>query len=527
MNAVLWGKSNPMKAYSLALTLLLPYTPRAQSPVTAIFTHAINAGTATSYTGTGATGNSASGFTGDTYTYHFGTNVATTANNHVVDSVTVGGANYKFMTTPLSVVFRRVNNANVTGLRKSMWFYSATAATINNGGTFPLYPDYDDSLERVFTERFFDVGIDNVFQNANTTNNNNIERMDVLFPGGVSATDVTKAGFVVFDRGAGGSHDPFWIAAVKTLDGSGNPSAYYNAVKGEYFEYGSNVGSSINYVIMRRNYVPTADGHLLMMDNTTAQNRDGVFFKFSDLGIPANTLIYGYSLMDTTVIASPATNIVNYANATNFPTTTDLPGGGLDPVAVTGLWVTSPTYIILPERIDAFTAQLVNNQVSLNWNLGVTNGVRELVVERSTDGINFTSLSSIEDPVQGTQSFTDIHPNAGTNYYRLALFDNDGVIVDNSTVSAIDLPATSVVKLYPNPTMNKQFTLSSTGLADGIYSLLLFDGSGRPVFTQTLNEAPGSGKTIKLPKVLASGLYYLQIKDSKNNQVLVKSLMVN
>ncbi|TDW99371.1 T9SS type A sorting domain-containing protein [Dinghuibacter silviterrae] len=516
-----------MKAYPLVLSLLLPYTLRAQSPVTAIFTHAINAGTATSYTGRGASGNSPSGFTGDFYTYHFGTNVATTNNNDVLDSFTVAGSHYKYLTAPLSVVFRRVNNANVTGLRKSLWFYANGAAAINNGGTFALYPDYDDSLERVFTERFFDVGIDNVFQNANTTNNNNIERMDVIFPGGVSATDVTKAGFVVFDRGSDPTHDPFWIAAIKTLDGSGNPSAYYNAVKGESFEYGVDVGSSINYVILRRNYVPTADGHLLMMDNTTAQNRDGVFFTFSNLGVPANTLIYGYSLMDTTVVASPATNIVDYTNGTNFPTTTDLPLGGLDPVAVTGLWVTSPTYIILPERIETFDARASNSDVTLNWNLGITDDVGELVVERSADGKAYVALSSISSPDAGPQVWVDKHPLTGSNYYRLLLLDKNGGSMAYSSVSTVDLPVTPGIKIYPNPVENRQFTLSSSGLADGAYFLRLFDGNGRPVFTQTLNEAPGTGKTINLPRILAAGMYYLQVLDSKNNKILVKPLLID
>jgi hypothetical protein len=201
--------------------------------------------------------------------------------------------NYHYQSANEVVYFRRVNNTSTTGLRKSLWFDQPAATTINTGGTVALIPAYDDSLERLFSEQIFNLGIDNNFQNAITTNNNNIERVDVIFPGGISATDVTKAGFVVFDRGAGGTHDSFYIAAVKTLDVNGNPSAYYNAVAVTPAGYGDNVGGAVNFLVLREN---PGDGHLLIMNNTSNQNRDGVLLRFTDLGVADNTTIYGYSL---------------------------------------------------------------------------------------------------------------------------------------------------------------------------------------------------------------------------------------
>jgi hypothetical protein len=182
---------------------------RAQTPVTAVYTHWANATTGLSYTGTGATGNASSGYTGNDYTYVFGTDVTATNNIQYLDSFTALGLNYHFQTASQKIYFRRVNNASVTGLRKSLWYDQSSAATVNPNGTADLVPAYDDSLERLFSEHIFNIGIDNNFQNATTTNNNNIERVDVIFPGGISATDVTKAGFVVFDRGNAGTHDPF------------------------------------------------------------------------------------------------------------------------------------------------------------------------------------------------------------------------------------------------------------------------------------------------------------------------------
>lgn len=518
-NSTLWVK------IILLCSAASAQTGHAQTPVTAIFDHAINATTATSYTGTGATGNAPSGFTGDTYIYHFGTNVATTGNDHVVDSFTALGLNYHYMATTMAVQFRRVNNTSVTGLRKSMWFSQDGGATINPGDIAPLYPDYDDSLERVFTGRFLDVGIDNVFQNAITTNNNNIERMDVLFPGGVGATNNTKAGFVVFDRGVDPTHDPFYIAAVKSLDASGNPSAYYNAVEAQATDYGNDVGSLLNYLILRQN--PTDPG-LLMMDNTASQYRDGVFFRFTDLGVPNNTTIYGYSLFSTDVLVTPATNLVNYTNATNFPTTTDLSNGGLDPVAITGLWTTNASYIILAEWLETFQAALTNNQVMLNWQLAAGVNLKELVVERSPDGVSYSPILQIPAPAYAPQTTIDEHPLPGANYYRLKLMNNEGAVVAYSAVCPVNVPETVPVSanIYPNPVQNKQFALDALGLSNDTYDLRFFDMSGRLVFSQELSGAPVFKQTINLPGSLAGGMYILRLADKYGNKVLVRTIVL-
>lgn len=242
-----------MKKTPILLCLFAPLCIVAQAPVSAVFTHWANATTGTDYPGSAATGAATTGMAAATYTYDFGTDVVATNNLQYLDSFTAIGLNYHYVGAKELVYFRRVDNASSVGLRKSLWFEQPSAITVNTGGTAALIPAYDDSLERLFSEQIFNIGIDNDFQNSAATNNANIERVDVIFPGGVLATDVTKAGFVVFDRGNSGTHDPFYIAAVKTLDGSGNPSAYYNAVSVTAGEYGSDVGGAVNFLVLREN----------------------------------------------------------------------------------------------------------------------------------------------------------------------------------------------------------------------------------------------------------------------------------
>ena len=501
-----------------SVTFCLPSPGRTQTPVTAVYTHWANATTGLSYVGTGATGNAPSGLTGNGYTYDFGTDVTTTNNIQYLDSFTALGLNYHFQTATQQIYFRRVNNASVTGLRKSLWFEQSSGATVNPGGTAALIPAYDDSLERLFSEHIFNLGIDNNFQNATTTNNNNIERVDVIFPGGVSATDVTKAGFVVFDRGTSGTHDPFYIAAIKTLDGSGNPSAYYNAVSVVAGNYGSNVGGALNFLVLREN---PGDGHLLMMNNTANQNRDGVLARFTDLGVANNTRIYGYSLFGSDVLVTPATNMVNYANATNFPTGSDFTNGGIDQVAVTGLWVTNASYVVLADEVDGFQAWRTNDDaVQLSWTLGVTDGLQQLVVERSGNGIDFSPLFTLSDPAGGLQTALDARPLPGVNDYRLKLLDNAGGVGYSAVCSVTTGQAAPFsMALYPNPVQNRSITLAIQGLKQAAYELRILDMTGHLILQQVLTGQPRFATNILLPAWLPAGMYVVEIMDGSGRRV--------
>ena len=524
----------PYPSIRLFLTAYLPVSfclssgeaVQAQAKVSAVFTHSTTASVSTTYTGTGATGNAPSGFSGNNYNYQFGPVVAT-PNLTILDSFTAVGLNYHLITPTPVVKFRRVDNASVTGLRKSLWFELSSSASINPNGTAKMIPAYDDSLERIFgVGNIFNVGIDNNFQNAATTNNNNIERVDFMLSAGASSTDGTKAGFVVFDRGPGAAHDSFYVAAIKTLDASGNPSSYYNAVTVAPANYGSNIGGSLNYLILRKN---PADAKLLMMNNTNSQNRDGVFLTFADLGVANNSPVYGYSLFGDDVVVSPASNLVNYNNSTNFPTNSDYNNGGLDQLAISGLWVTNTSYIVLADRLSDFSANLSGTKVQIGWALNEADGLTSLVVERSGDGKNFQELLDFYSPATGHQTAVDESPLTGNNYYRMKWIDQDGSVGGYSAVSQVtvpqDVPSINLA-IYPDPVINRHFTLNGQGLKNENYDLRLLDMNGHVLYRQSLAGSPVFSKDIDLPATLPYGLYMIGLTDKKGNRVFVKTIIV-
>jgi Secretion system C-terminal sorting domain len=517
-----------MKASGIIGCLITGNIIYAQAPakVTAVFTHWNKATTATSYSASGATGLNSSGLAGNTYTYKFGTNVAATNNLEVLDSFVVNSFfTYHFVNTTPTVKFRRVDNASVTGLRKSIWMEENGSGVSGPGGTAAFLPNYDDSLERLFAGRNFNIGIDNNFQNSTTTNNNNIEREDIIFPGGISATtDLTKLGFVVFDRGNAGTHDAFQIAAIKALDASGNPSAYFPAVTISAANYG-NIGSPVDYHILRKN---STDAKLELMTPNITQNRDGIFFTFSSLNIPATTtVVYGYSLFAPDVITTPVIKMVDYTNAANFPVNSDLVAGGLDHVAVTGVAVTNPSFIILPERIESFSVLSSMGKVKLNWKLGVIDNVKETIIERSADRINFSPILKLSS-IAVTQTAFDEKPLSGENYYRLKLVGNNATAVSYSEVRRVNISdaGPAMLNIYPNPIKNNRFILDARSLQNETYNIGLFDMNGKLMFSQKLEGSSSLQNEFKLPDGFHAGIYMLQLLNKKGETVMAKKVMV-
>jgi predicted esterase len=98
-----------------------------------------------------------------------------------------------------------------------------------------------------------------------------------------------------------------------------------------------------------------------------------------------------------------------------------------------------------------------NNSVLLTWKTYTENNIRGFEIERSSDGINFTSIGFVKSTGVGGNgslyNYMDAFAFAGKDYYRLKIVDNNS----NNTISpikVIDLDNEATIKLYPNPVHN-------------------------------------------------------------------------
>lgn len=266
-----------------------------------------------------------------------------TTNGTVFDDTTVSITSFKDIagniydanTVAGSAFVRRdttAGNAN----NSSVWYANGTPAT-------DMAAPYASTYASLLLGNNILRGSDNTFANGTDATSSNIERLDfVLNPSGITST--TSTAFAVFDRGAVGQHDGVKIAVITGWDSVNNvPTAYGGVlVSVTPTNYGAaNVATDFNYNLFRYSNGDNLGSPFWNSNTETGtQGLGGTIISLSDLGIAAGTTIYGYSLMgDDVTNGGSQTNLVDWNNATYFPTNTDgtTGGGGIDLSAVNGV----------------------------------------------------------------------------------------------------------------------------------------------------------------------------------------------
>ncbi|HMR83203.1 MAG TPA: hypothetical protein PKE30_08730 [Niabella sp.] len=196
----------------------------------------------------------------------------------------------------------------------------------NNANVY-LTPDYIGTMEDLINSYVINRGTDNVFINSGTTSNN-IERVDMIMEETVPVNSVnrTTSGFLLMERGG---NDVFKVAAITGLSGD-NVTTLTTPVLVEKSKWGA-TGVSFTSLVMQR--VVGTDNNLKPSQNIASQSISGVFISLSDLGLPANSTLYGISIFagDVNLTGNPLVNISNYP--TNTAETNDygldfMAGGG-------------------------------------------------------------------------------------------------------------------------------------------------------------------------------------------------------
>jgi hypothetical protein len=173
---------------------------------------------------------------------------------------------------------------------------------------------------------------------------------------------------------------------------------------------------------------------------------------------------------------------------------------------------------VLPIRLSGFSGKIIRDFNELKWTVEYATDVKQLVLERSADGINFTGLYKIDgNNIPRDNIYNDTRPFSGNNYYRLATENVNGS-VDYSNIVHLVRNDKFLASVYPNPasgTINVQ--VSSEEIKKINFDL--YNNAGQLVRSQS-NTIQRGAQFISLgAEKLAKGTYFLKISD-ENNQLL-------
>lgn len=181
----------------------------------------------------------------------------------------------------------------------------------------------------------------------------------------------------------------------------------------------------------------------------------------------------------------------------------------------------------LPLNLGNFTAVKQASGIKLNWETLSEQNTSHFEIERSTDGVNFISVGSINAKGNTTDkqfyTYTDVQAMAGTIFYRLKQTDTDNSYTYSRVIMIKNDSSIITFQLSPNPARDAlQVQLSS--LQKEIVKVMIIDAAGKSVYYGSIQLLEGNNSVSIPVQHLAQGIYHLIIdrKESRQTKIFVK-----
>ena len=180
-------------------------------------------------------------------------------------------------------------------------------------------------------------------------------------------------------------------------------------------------------------------------------------------------------------------------------------------------WTLVNKFKPLPVAWLDFSAECNKGSMSVKWSTATEQNADYFTVERSQDGVNFSAIATV--PATGNSSTprqysaVDPDPYNGTSFYRIRETDFDGnyFFTNNLTTSGC---AGDDVLIYAD---NGGASVSINALADGEYTIEMYDMLGQKMMTQLANVAAGPNNIKLETGTIASAVYVVKVYNASNS----------
>ena len=181
---------------------------------------------------------------------------------------------------------------------------------------------------------------------------------------------------------------------------------------------------------------------------------------------------------------------------------------------------------VLNMRMDNFQALLLYRRAQLKWNAIAEKGNYWFEIERSSNGILFSTIGTIPGGGQtwDEYNFTDAELLNGKKYYRIRMIaENGDVKLSNVLVLSDAMNEQFIISGLVNP-FNTEVRFDLHAPIHEIIQLQIVDAVGKTVFTKYQSVSKGYNRIIlaNIP-ILSNGMFMLQLSTSRgtfNQQIL-------
>lgn len=213
----------------------------------------------------------------------------------------------------------------------------------------------------------------------------------------------------------------------------------------------------------------------------------------------------------STIDAACGSVTYNYNTANEFGFGSDgasVVFNGTTPSYVNGNGDCVPSVTILPISLVDFFATANGDKNDIVWKVAAEEGIRNYIIEKSEDGINFTELARLipkgSEGNYTTYSTEDLFPNKGITYYRLSTIESD---YSYKRYEIIDVDRSSKkweASVYQN---EQDLIVEFKNTIPKNSNVDLFDLTGKVLISKAIDQSH-----VKInANELATGIYFVRI----------------
>lgn len=171
--------------------------------------------------------------------------------------------------------------------------------------------------------------------------------------------------------------------------------------------------------------------------------------------------------------------------------------------------------VVLPVTFISLSGYVDNNASLLKWTVGSESNVRSYILEKSTNGINYTEVTTVDAARITAYSASDYHPTKGDNFYRIKVVDYDGKVAYSNVLKIYYEKAAGTLQVYPMPALDK-INIRMAGMEKGAYNFKLTDVNGKVVMASKLNYN-WADVSVFLPTNIKAGVYVLKLDNGSQD----------
>ena len=186
----------------------------------------------------------------------------------------------------------------------------------------------------------------------------------------------------------------------------------------------------------------------------------------------------------------------------------------------------------MPVKMGNLNISFSNSKTILKWETYSESNINKFDIERSIDGISFTSIGSIaavgNSNITNKYQFNDRFPVKGENYYRIKIVDKDqhssfsNVVAINITKAPATIKSFSVTDVFPNPFVDK-INIAIESELNTQATIRVYDYEGRLIKKQNDTIQKGTSNLfVNNLSSISKGAYLLEVRTSSG--ILISKL---